>query len=259
MKYKLIFEFFVGCMILLITAEAQIPSWEQEVESFSENHYYYDPQYPPDIEANGSGIHYVFKNSPNGDIRYYLLGSDGSVIESFTLDQGERPAVAAYHNDVYVVYYKQGLFKGKVRTFDGQNWSAWADIQSFSRTEAPEQIDLVMDQRGVRLVWSEGYQVWYHRYDPDESIWTDLKNVSDHPNSPDGRFPTVALSSDRVHISYVGYWVPMDVSGVISRDYQISTSTWHDPGVALSCPANDRRREGDFERSAKAGVASIGY
>ncbi|NIT56315.1 MAG: hypothetical protein GWN00_08795, partial [Aliifodinibius sp.] len=68
------------------------------------------------------------------DIRYYLLGSDGAEIESFTLDQGERPAVAAYQNDVYVLYYDQGLFKGKVRSFDGQNWSTWTNIQSFSPT-----------------------------------------------------------------------------------------------------------------------------
>ncbi|TVM01706.1 MAG: hypothetical protein CV087_10505 [Candidatus Brocadia sp. WS118] len=235
MKSPSFLTMMLACLFFWTGSYGQIPSWEDIVLSFNETHQYYDPDYPPDVEANGAGIHYAFENA-NGDIRYYLLGNDGAVIESFTLDQGQRPVVAPYQNDVYVLYFKNEggnlLIKGKTRNFDGQNWTAWTEIQSFLLSDTPDQTDAVMDDNGLHLVWSEnGSRVWYNLYLPFPSNqWVNLKNVTDHPDTPYGKFPTVTISSDWVHIGYSGWWEPLGGGrNAVNRDFQFSTSSWKDP------------------------------
>jgi hypothetical protein len=189
-----------------------------------------------DLFTNKDGNHLLIKNS-NGNIIYYNFNSSGTVNNNKTEtleSNGDYPAITGSNDKVYAIY-KSGIYiKGKYSTNGGTDWTAISNINVGSN--ACNGIDAnYQDQLGVHLVYAMRdndpyFETYYYRLTPYPGhSWTDYKNVTDY-GSEVGGVPSVAFSSNRVHVSYnSGQATPPYIGVGVSKSRDKAGSSWQDP------------------------------
>src|SRR5690606_22672875 len=151
----------------------------------------------------------------NGYILCYRLTSSGQLITpvedapnpTIFSTNGDFPAITGTSNIVYAFYKEGSNIKGKYSTNGGNNWNNLPD-RSTSANEC-NAVDVVyQDELGVHLVWATrdsdpNFETYYSRLTPYPNFaWVEFKNVTDHSSYQYGGFPSVAYSSERVHVNF---------------------------------------------------------
>ena len=177
-------------------------------------------------------------NSTNS-IKYYLLNSSGTVVRSSIIETAgyaEFPNVSGDNDKVYLVYKSGSNLKVKYSTNAGQNWNNVTSKAIGNNT--CNGVDIVYGDNGVHVVYAmkdndPDYETYYYKLNSSNS-WVDYKNVTDYNVYEVGGFPTVAVSSNRVHVSYnTGYTQnPGNQGDAKTRDR--NGSTWENPQIVSS-------------------------
>ena len=194
-----------------------------------------------DLFTNKDGNHIIVQNSNStNSIKYYLLNSSGSVVSSSTIETAgyaEFPNVSGDNGKVYLVYKLGSNIKAKYSTDAGVNWNNVPLNISVSNNIC-NGVDIVYDYQGLHVVYAmidneSIYETYYYKLNSSNS-WVDYKNVTDYNSEEVGGFPTVAVSSNRVHVSYnTGYTQnPGNQGDAKSRDK--NGDAWETPQVVSS-------------------------
>ncbi|MCK9424785.1 MAG: T9SS type A sorting domain-containing protein [Ignavibacteriaceae bacterium] len=190
-----------------------------------------------DVFSNKDGNHVIVQNSNStNSINYYLLNSSGEYIRSTTIEtsgNAEFPSITGDKDKVYLAYKLSSNLKISYSTNAGQNWTNLNPKAIGSN--ACNGVDIVYGENGVHVVYAMldnlTYYETYYYFLNSSHAWVDYKNVTDYNNFVDGGKPTVAISSNRVHVS----WSTSDNNyypgAVLSRDRYYST--WQTPQIAV--------------------------
>lgn len=195
-----------------------------------------------DLFTNKDGNHIIVQNSNStNSIKYYLLNSSGAVVRSSTIETAggaEFPNISGDNDNVYLVYKSGNYLKAKKSTDAGQNWNN-ITIQPLSiGSNICNGVDIVYDYQGLHVVYAMKdndpyYETYYYKLNSSNS-WVDYKNVTDYNVDEVGGFPTVTVSSNRVHVSYnTGYSQnPGNQGDAKTRDK--NGSAWENPQIVSS-------------------------
>lgn len=174
--------------------------------------------YEPNLQkidnfSNASGIHVLIKRL-NGNIVYYKLNSSGAAVISSTLleSAGDFPAITGSNDKIYAFYRVGTLIKGKYST-DGSSWNAIPNNISISSNDC-SGIDAVYGPdyqygNGIHIAYSlldddPYFETYYYflRLNSDPPYqWVNYKQITDYQYEVGGR-PSIALSTNRIHVSY---------------------------------------------------------
>jgi len=217
MKFLLIFFLF------LITTFAQ--NWQSEISLFN---------IPSHSKINScvsnKGIHVIYAH--NGGVKYALSKPDGTVIKNEIVIENEGagcsvPAIASVNNEVYAFYVKNNNIYMAKSTDLGDTWIINTSNYPLITTNC-DSLLAQLETNYINIVWSgkaiNGYNIVnYVRFVySGQSSWLYYKNVSDL-DLGNCDMPTIAVSSDRIHVSYRHSPI------VKTRDMIKSDQTWTDP------------------------------
>jgi hypothetical protein len=221
--------FFVFSVLLL-------GQWKTEVIT-TVNEPYLDKM---SMVTNRDGNHILMHESQNGSIKYYLLSASGAVVRSSTIAaSGDFPNIVANNDKVFAVYKSGNNIQVKYSTDAGSNW---IPVNALSiNSIICNGIDATSDQNGVHVVYSlrdsyPYYETYYYRLNTN-SNWVDYQCVTNY-GSEVGGYPTVAVSTNRVHVGYnAGYNIPTtNLSTPKERDK--SGDTWQTPQTIPCVPTS---------------------
>ncbi|MBL1213090.1 MAG: T9SS type A sorting domain-containing protein [Ignavibacteriae bacterium] len=214
-------------LIMLFTISISAQSWNSIItSSINVTNVKYIENY-----ADKDGIHIVTFDSGD-DIKYYLLNTSGSTIRSATIStNGEYPNIVGDNEAVYIVYREGSNIRVKKSTNAGASWSQRTE-QSIGSNQC-SGIDAAISDDGIHVVWSiaDSYgwmETNYKRFDDGNNNWNDFKNVTDYTDGY-GTSPTVAISTDRVHVGYNSLEYMPDTYYTFDADEMSRTkynSTW---------------------------------
>ncbi len=173
------------------------------------------------------GVHVVYWSG--GSITYALLSPTGSVIRSgVTIASASGPAtLGTWNGKIYAAYTDNSPNTLYIAwsTDGGSSWSTGATSYALASGDAAG-LDLKTDSRGAHVVWGSRdltYRAIYVRYDPNYDDWFDGKNVTDETYQTSTTAPSVALSPDRVHVSFT----PVGPTYGRVRDFEWGGPTWY--------------------------------
>ncbi|NWG28708.1 MAG: hypothetical protein HXY48_09280 [Ignavibacteriaceae bacterium] len=163
-----------------------------------------------DIFTNSSGIHILIRTSSEGDIVYYNLNSEGDVVKTVTFETiGYFPNIIGSNNIIYAIYKTGNNIRVRYSTDNGESW--FYDVQDRPTTaNYCNGVDAVYQEGlsgGVHLVWAtkdggaSGFETYYYRLNTSNQ-WVEGKNVTDDDAAQYGGNPSVAVSPNRVHVSF---------------------------------------------------------
>lgn len=197
-----------------------------------------------DLFTNKDGNHLLVKRS-NGNIIYYNFNSSGTVDGSKTetlVTNGDFPNIVGSNDKLFALYKDGNYIKGKYSTNGGDSWTSLPYNNSIGSNDC-NGIDAVYDDAGVHVVWatkdsSPEYETYYKKLRTDNYNWVEGKNVTDVTNYQYGSYPTVAVSTDRIHVSFnTGNGsIPGNQGDAKSRDKY--NSTWQTPQTISSGSGN---------------------
>ena len=161
-----------------------------------------------DLFTNKDGNHLLIKRT-NGNIVYYNFNSSGTVDASKTetlVSSGDFPNIVGSNDVIYALYKSGSYIKGKYSTNGGDTWTTLPH-NNYIGSNTCNGIDAVFDDSGVHVVWATkdsdpDYEAYYEKIRLTDYNWVDFKTVTDYNANEVGGFPTVAVSSNRVHVSY---------------------------------------------------------
>ncbi|MCH8033566.1 MAG: hypothetical protein IH950_07405, partial [Bacteroidetes bacterium] len=160
-----------------------------------------------DLFTNRDGNHLIVQNSNSSNsLKYYLLNSSGSIVRSATIEtsgSAEFPNISGDNDKVYIIYKLGSNLKLKKSTNAGQNWAS-LDNQGIGSNTC-NGVDIVYDYRGVHVVYAmkdngSDYETYYRNIGSND-IWSNREDVTDYGTEVGG-FPTIAVSSNRIHVGY---------------------------------------------------------
>ena len=198
-----------------------------------------------DLFTNKYGSHIIVQNSNStNSIKYYLLNSSGSVVRSSTIEtsgSAEFPNVSGDNDKVYLVYKLGSYLKAKKSTDAGQNWNNFNIPSQYIGSNTCNGVDIVYADNGVHVVYAmkdsdPNYETYYYKINSSGS-WVDYKNVTDYDANEVGGFPSVAVSDNRVHVSYNTYpnSSPYGAQGTAKTRDKYQTN-WQTPQTVLGSP-----------------------
>jgi Secretion system C-terminal sorting domain len=159
--------------------------------------------------VSSKGIHIVYTH--NGGVKYTLSSPNGSIIKQDKVIENEGagctlPNVVSINNEVYAIYVKNNKIYVAKSNDLGDTWSIDYTYYSLTNTNCNTLVTLLENDR-VHMTWSENRTTWgtdVHYvcfYYNSSTKWDHYKRVTDI-ESAGGEMPAIALSQDRVHISY---------------------------------------------------------
>ncbi len=229
---KKIFLFVIICCSFLFAQ-----SWNNEVTTTINEPYFYTM----DMFTNSSGHHILIKRHAGDVIVYYKLNSQGEVQGdpiTFT-NHGFFPTITGSNEIIYALYYysyySDRNIRGKYSTDNGDSWDDLPNDLSIGTNEC-SNIDAVWDNNGVHLVYAAqdsdpNYKTYYYRLN-QQFNWVDGQDVTSHQNALYGGWPSIALSSGRIHVSFVDQEFYNSLGNVFTRDK--SEGQWQTPQAVLS-------------------------
>lgn len=159
--------------------------------------------------VSSKGIHVVYTH--NGGVKYALSSPNGSITKQDKVIENEGagctlPNVVSINNEVYVVYVKNNTINVAKSTDLGETWNTGYSYYNLINTNCNALVTLLEDDH-VHITWSENRTTWgtdVHYvgfYYNNSTKWNYYKNVTAIEGAG-GEMPAIALSQDRVHISY---------------------------------------------------------
>ena len=159
--------------------------------------------------VSAKGIHIIYTH--NGGVKYALSSPNGSIIKQDKVIENEGagctlPNVVSINSDVYAVYVKNNTINVAKSTDLGDTWNTGYSYYNLINTNCNALITLLENDH-VHMTWSENRTTWgtdvhyvcfYYANPPS---WNYYKRVTDVEYAG-GEMPAIALSQDRVHISY---------------------------------------------------------
>jgi hypothetical protein len=170
--------------------------------------------------TDNNGNHLLINSS--GTIRYVLLDkTGGEVLYERTIDNNceysdYTIALAAYQNELYIVYQKGTKIKVSKSIDAGNSWSFLTEKEMNSSNCSG--IDAVYDDLGLHLVWAVNSQVYYERYRRENPDWEANKHITEGSG---GVRPTIVLSENKIH---VGCFI--EGTYLITRDFNFNINEW---------------------------------
>jgi len=158
-----------------------------------------------DLFTNTVGNHLVVQNSnASNSIKYYLLNSSGILIRSATIETSggtEFPNISGDNDKVYIVYKLGSSLKFRKSTNAGISWTNAVNQDVGSNT--CNGVDIVYNDDGLHVVYAmkdngSYYETYYRIISSD--TWGSREDVTS--GSEVGGFPTIAVSSNRIHVGY---------------------------------------------------------
>ena len=198
----------------------------------------YEPNfYTMDMFTNSSGHHILIFRHQGNTIVYYKLNSQGEVQgDPITItDEGFYPAITGSNEVIYALYTVESIITGKYSTDKGSSWSDLPYDLSIGSNPC-SNIDAVWDNNSVHLVYATKdsdphYKTYYYRLN-QQFNWVEGQNVTSHQNAPYGGWPSIALSSGRIHVSFVDQEWYNSRGNVFTRDK--SVGQWQTPQAVVS-------------------------
>jgi hypothetical protein len=231
--------FLLVCAFFAVPQMALNQSWNATVTTSITN-----KMSAVSVFSNRMGVHVVKVGGSDDSyqVKYSRLNSSGTSTASYSFDTGGKyPVITGDNSLLYVCYQNGATIKVWKSTDAGSNWSHDGNIDITMSSSNCNGIDAAKDWRGLHVVYAvqvgSYYETYYNRY--IGTGWTDFKNVTDFTSSEVGGLPTIALSSNKVHVSYNTGVNPPDINqgNAKTRDYNFQTLTWEDPQLVLGYPS----------------------
>ncbi|MBI2417808.1 MAG: T9SS type A sorting domain-containing protein [Ignavibacteriales bacterium] len=191
--------------LIALLSTALFCQWGTEITTTIPITDYYDKL---DMVTNRNGNHILIREQTTGNIKFYLLDAQGSVVRSSTLNtSGDYPNIVGSNDKIFALYKTGNTIEIKKTTDAGANWSTLTSLAL--STNPCAGIDAVMSYDGVHVVYSQRdynngfsnyYEAYYYLFN-NQSEWVNYQNVSDETDMT-GMFPSVAVSANRVHVSF---------------------------------------------------------
>ncbi len=178
--------------------------------------------------VSSKGIHLIYTH--NGGVKYALSSPNGTIIKQNRVIENEGagcslPNIVSINNEVYAVYVKNNTINVAKSTDLGDSWNTGFSFYNLTNANCNTLITL-LEIDHVHMTWSEDrstggkdvhYICFYYANPPS---WNYYKRVTD-VEPAGGEMPGIALSQDRVHISY-------KTSSLFAktRDMFSSNNTW---------------------------------
>ncbi len=170
------------------------------------------------------------------------------MVRSATIEtslDAQFPNISGDNDKVYIVYKLGSNLKLKKSTNAGQNWSSLNNQDVGNNT--CNGIDIVYDGDGLHVVYAmqdngSDYETYYRLISNDQ--WGSIEYVTGYGTEVGG-FPTVALSTNRVHVGYntdneTNPWASLGTAK--TRD-KIEGSGWQTPQtVATGSESSSREK-----------------
>ncbi|MBV6421805.1 MAG: hypothetical protein DAHOPDDO_03087 [Ignavibacteriaceae bacterium] len=227
---KKIFLFVIICCSFLFAQ-----SWNDEVTTTINEPYFYTM----DMFTNSSGHHILIMRHQGNTIVYYKLNSEGEVQSdpiTFTTG-GVLPTITGSDEIIYALYHKplEDNITGKYSTDSGSSWDDLPNDLSIG-SKACSNIDAVTDIDGAHLVYAAQdsdpyYETYYYLLNPDFE-WVYGQQVTNHQTAPYGGWPSIALSSVGIHISFIDQEWYNSLGNVFTRDKV--EGQWQTPQAVVS-------------------------
>ncbi len=202
-----------------------------------------------DLFTNKDGNHIVVQNSNGSNsIKYYLINSSGSLIRSATIETSsgaEFPCISGDNDKVYIVYKLGSNLKFRKSTNAGSSWES--PISQAISSNTCNGVDIVYDSRGLHVVYAmqdngNDYETYYRKVN-SSGQWVEYKNVTDY-GSEVGGFPSVAVSNNRVHVSYnTGNNSDPNNNSGIAKTRDKNGNNWETPQTVLDAQNETSARE----------------
>jgi len=228
---------FIIILIAVISISAQ--SWNSIIETTIPT-----PSTTTVIDqfSNSSGIHILIDNHyPSTYLKYYLINNSGTIIRNYQLESSDvdYANITGDNQTLYAVYKTGNSIRIKKSTNAGQNWDTFVSDISLGGYDC-RNIDAVVDNINNRLhiVYDRedngsDYETYYKKYRADAAL-EESKQVTDY-GSEIGGFPTVSVSSSRVHVSFNSgnsSSPSTNIGDAKTRDEY--TTTWQNPQLLYS-------------------------
>lgn len=192
-----------------------------------------------DLFTNKDGNHIVVQNTNGSNsIKYYLLNTSGSLVRSATIETSsgaEFPNISGNNDKVYIVYKLGSNLKLKKSTDAGQNWTALNNQDVGNNT--CNGVDILYGYGALHVVYAmkdngDYYETYYRKIASD--VWGSREDVTGYGTEVGG-FPSVAVSDNRVHVSYNtgNNPDPLNNSGVAKERDKLG-SNWQTPQTVSS-------------------------
>jgi hypothetical protein len=159
--------------------------------------------------VSAKGIHFVYTH--NGGVKYALSSPNGSIIKQDKVIENEGagctlPNVVSINNEVYAIYVKNNKIYVAKSNDLGDTWSIDYTYYPLTNTNCNTLVTLLEGDH-VHITWAENRTTWgtdvhyvcfYFGISP---YWNYYRNVTEVEGAG-GEMPAIALSQDRIHISY---------------------------------------------------------
>lgn len=189
-------------IFLIMTAYIFPQSWNSTVTTSV-----YEPNVVNvDLFTNRDGNHIVIQNSDaSNSIKYYLINSSGTLVRSATIETSsgaQFPNISGDNDKVYIVYKLGSNLKFRKSTSAGSSWTDAVSQDVGNNT--CNGVDIVYDPIGLHVVYAmqdngSDYETYYRLIASDS--WGSREDVTGYGTEVGG-FPSVAVSDNRVHVSY---------------------------------------------------------
>jgi hypothetical protein len=217
----------ISFLILLITLNLLFgQNWNNSIQTFGIDQ---NAKLSSFVDARGIHISYVI----GGNLRYALLRPDGQVIKVNKVIANNNCYNSVIMTDENLIYvlFKQGNSIKLAKSSDlGENWLLCNGLQNVNYTIGDKLDALVVrDSQGeyIYFVFDEitFYNSLFYRYNPNNCQVVYLGKVNSE-NEP-GRFPSLARSSNKIHILYFASL--NSVGDVKVRDFNLQTFSFEPP------------------------------
>ncbi|HMU42885.1 MAG TPA: T9SS type A sorting domain-containing protein [Ignavibacteriaceae bacterium] len=159
-----------------------------------------------DMFTTSEGNHVVVQNSGSSNsLKYYLINSQGQLITNSNVETAggsQFPNIIVNNGGEILVTYQLGSNLYTKKSTNGTTWTAYGTASL--NNSSCNGVDVAYDfQEGIlHVTWAtkdnaDSYETWYNNN--QDGSFGQNENVS---NSDIGGFPTIAISTDRVHIGY---------------------------------------------------------
>ncbi len=206
-----------------------------------------------DIFTNSSGIHILIKNPSSTNIVYYNLNSAGEIDEdkTETLEtSGYFPNIIGSNDKIYAIYKtidnnNDDVIRVKYSTDNGSSWLTNIADRPTTANYC-NGVDAVYELgNGVHLVWAtqdggtSGFETYYYRLNTSDQ-WVEGKNVTDVTSYQYGGNPSVAVSPNRVHVSF-----NTDATTTLTGSGDVKTrdkfnGNWETPQSVITYPSEQQ-------------------
>lgn len=228
---------FALVLALLTTSQAQYPNWEPIVANLPSS-----VAGATSAASDGYGVHLVGVYS--GVVKHFYLSNDNTIIfNNLSVTGGQYPNVTFYDGKVRVTLKLNNEIKIYQSTNGGTNW---ATVYTYTPNPGIEvyNINAYSDGYGTHIVWDNiesistyNKEIYYVRYDDNEGIFKNYKNVTDLTSPSQGARAKITTTSNKAHITFVDNYTSGTSTNLTSRDLNIQTNIWDNYYIRLQTSA----------------------